>query len=336
MSDYVGVIGEALVDVVVSDTAVPRAHPGGSPLNVAVGLARLGETVLFAGRYGTDDHGQVIQHHLETNQVHSVLDADELSSSVATARLDPTGAATYEFELDWTLPGPDELWERFRTVMDQLDGQQDLAHLHMGSIATMLAPGAVTVMEMLRRLHPTATISYDPNCRPSIIPDRAASRARAEESAALADVVHASDEDLHWLYPELTLQQIVVNWQALGPAIVVVTRGATDILCATAEGTWEQPIVPVEVADTVGAGDSFTSALLVALHDRGLLGAAARPQLRELPQAEVASVLAFAAQAAAITSSRPGADPPSRDELDAAVAAHSNTGDTADGARRRP
>lgn len=333
MKDYVGVIGEALVDVVVSDTAVPRAHPGGSPLNVAVGLARLGETVLFAGRYGADEHGQVIQAHLESNHVHSVLDADELASSVATARLDPTGAATYEFDLDWTLPTPDELWDRFRTVMNQLDGEQDVAHLHMGSIATMLAPGEATVMEMLRRLHPTATISYDPNCRPSIIPDRAASRARAEESVALTDIVHASDEDLHWLYPELTLEQVVTHWQSLGPAIVVVTRGATDILCATAEGTWEQPIVPVEVADTVGAGDSFTAALIVALHDRGLLGAASRPRLRALPQAEVASVLAFAAQAAAITSSRPGADPPSRTELDAALDAATSSAASADGAQ---
>lgn len=316
---YVGVIGEALVDVVVSDTATPRAHPGGSPLNVAVGLARLGETVLFAGRYGTDEHGTVLKNHLETNGVHSVLSADELRSSVATARLDPTGAATYEFELDWTLPHPDELWDRFRTTMRILDGERDLTHLHVGSIATILEPGATTVMDMLRRLHPNATISYDPNCRPSIVPDRAFSRARAEESVALADIVHASEEDLSWLYPELTLEEILVNWQHLGPAMVVVTRGATSIVCATKDGTFEEPAVHVEVADTVGAGDSFTSALLVALKDRDLLGADRREQLHAMPFDDVSAVLSFAARAATITSSRAGADPPSRHELEAAV-----------------
>lgn len=315
MTDYVGVIGEALVDVVVSDTATPRAHAGGSPLNVAVGLSRLGENVLFTGRYGRDEYGEMVRGHLARNGVDTVLGPDETPTSVATARLDPTGAASYSFELDWTLPPAAELFRLVREAQRRDGRDRTLTHLHTGSIATMLEPGASTVMELLAFLEPDVTLSYDPNCRPSIVPDRALARRRAEESVALADVVHASDEDLAWLYPDRPLEDTIVEWQRIEPAMVVVTRGARDILCATAAGVTAHAVHPVEVADTVGAGDSFTAALLIALKDRGLLGADRREALRSISAADTTAVLAYAARAAAITSSRPGADPPTRDEL---------------------
>lgn len=309
MADVVAVIGEALVDVVVSDTAEPRAHVGGSPLNVAVGLARLGETVHFVGRYGHDDYGTMIATHLQTNGVRSVLEADRAPTSVATARLDPTGAASYDFAMDWTLP-PAE------SIISELQVDSGLTHIHTGSIATMLEPGASTVMDLLASIEPTVTISYDPNCRPTLLQDRSAARKRAEEIVALADVVHASDEDLEWLYPDRTLEESIVAWQQVEPALVVVTRGPVDILCATAAGIVQVPTVPVEVADTVGAGDSFTAALLAALKDRGLLGAENRDALNQISVETTEEVLSYAARAAAVTSSRPGADPPSRAELD--------------------
>ena len=315
MTDYVGVIGEALVDVVVSDTATPRVHVGGSPLNVAVGLARLGENVLFTGRYGRDEYGQMVREHLARNNVESVLEPDDAPTSVATARLDPTGAANYSFDLDWTLPPLPELGRIFREVEDRDGRHRTLTHVHTGSIATMLEPGASTVMELLSVLEPDLTLSYDPNCRPTIVPDRAVARRRAEESVALADVVHASDEDLTWLYPDRPIEDTIVEWQRIEPAMVVVTRGSTSILCATAAGLTEHPVYPVEVADTVGAGDSFTAALLIALKDRGLLGSRGRQALRAISPEDTASVLAYAARAAAITASRPGADPPTREEL---------------------
>jgi fructokinase len=315
VTDYVGVIGEALVDVVVSDTATPRAHVGGSPLNVAVGLARLGENVLFTGRYGRDEYGNMVRDHLARNGVDSVLSPDDTATSVATARLDPTGAASYSFDLDWTLPPAAELSELVRQALCRDGETRSLTHVHTGSIATMLEPGASTVMELLSALEPDVTLSYDPNCRPTIVPDRALARRRAEESVALADVVHASDEDLAWLYPDRPLEDTIVEWQRIEPAMVVVTRGSTSILCATAAGVSEHPVHPVEVADTVGAGDSFTAALLIALKDRGLLGADRRGALRSISPEDTTAVLAYAARAAAITSSRPGADPPTRDEL---------------------
>lgn len=309
MADVVAVIGEALVDVVVSDTADPRAHVGGSPLNVAVGLARLGERVLFAGRWGRDEYGTMIQDHLRENSVTTVLDADEARTSVATARLDPTGAASYGFEMDWSLPDAAAVERGL-----QVDG--GLMHVHTGSIATLLEPGDGIVMELLERIEPSVTISYDPNCRPTLVPDRAAARRRAEEIVALADIVHASDEDLEWLYPDRTLEESIVAWQQVEPALVVVTRGSQDILCATAAGIVTVPTLPVEVEDTVGAGDSFTAALLTALKDRGLLGAENRAALNRITVETTQEVLRYAARAAAVTSSRPGADPPSRAELD--------------------
>lgn len=311
MDAYFGVIGEALVDVVLSDTATPRAHPGGSPLNVAVGLSRLERPVVFAGRIGRDEYGDMIAAHLQDNDVRSLLEPDASPSSVATARLDPTGAASYEFELDWTLPSAEDLARRLQEAC----GDGLLVHVHAGSIATMLAPGDASVMGALAAAQPHATISYDPNVRPSIVPDREFARARAEEVVRLSDVVHASDEDIAWLYPDRPLMDSLQAWREAGPALVVMTRGAEDIVAVTAHGVVERPIVPVDVADTVGAGDSFTAALLAALDDRTLLGAENRERLHAMDLHDIQSVLIYASRASAITASRPGADPPTRDEL---------------------
>ena len=311
MDAYFGVIGEALVDVVLSDTATPRAHPGGSPLNVAVGLSRLERPVVFAGRIGRDEYGDMIAAHLQDNDVRSLLEPDASPSSVATARLDPTGAASYEFELDWTLPSAEDLAHRLQEAC----GDGLLVHVHAGSIATMLAPGDASVMGALAAAQPHATISYDPNVRPSIVPDREFARARAEEVVRLSDVVHASDEDIAWLYPDRPLMDSLQAWREAGPALVVMTRGAEDIVAVTAEHVVERPIFPVDVADTVGAGDSFTAALLAALDDRTLLGAENRERLHAMDLHDIQSVLIYASRASAITASRPGADPPTRDEL---------------------
>lgn len=312
VDDATIVIGEALVDEVLSETAEPRAHVGGSPLNVAVGLARLGERVHFLGRWGQDAYGALIAAHLQDNGVLVTSGPDDAPTSVATARLDATGAATYDFQLDWTLPPAGRVLE---DLAEYEGAGAGLRHVHIGSIATLLEPGASTVLELARSLAPSATLSYDPNCRPTLLPDRDAARARAEEIVALADVVHASDEDLHWLYPDRALEETLQAWQEAGAGLVVVTRGPEDLLCATAAGLSREPIVPVAVADTVGAGDSFTAALLAALGDRGLLGAQNRERLWSISPAQTREVLAFAARAAAVTASRPGADPPRRDEL---------------------
>ena len=211
------VIGEALVDVVSREGEEPRAHVGGSPMNVAVGLARLGHDVQFLGRYGRDEYGRQVADHLAGNGVRLPFDADALPTSVAQATLDETGAASYDFQLDWSLDvSPERIDELLR----------DTDALHAGSIGAMLEPGATVVGQALERARGHALISYDPNCRPSIIPDSSDARARAEKIVALSHVIKASDEDLLWLYPHRSIEDSARAWLKAGARLVVVTRGA--------------------------------------------------------------------------------------------------------------
>jgi fructokinase len=306
------VIGEGLVDVVQRATGI-QAHVGGSPLNVAVGLARLDHPVQFIGRYGRDAYGDSVAAHLRASSVMLPVPPDDLPTSVATALIDDDGAATYTFDLAWELPG----------VGDRLSFMlQGTTLLHTGSIATMLKPGAAEVLAAVEYAHPSATISFDPNCRPSIITDVDYARGQAEKFVTLSDVVKASDEDLAWLYPGEDVLDSARKWLALGgeegPAMVVVTRGAEGPWGVCRSGEASVPAPKVDVADTVGAGDSFMAALLSGLVDRELDGAQNRQDLRDLPVEGLAELLEHAARAAAVTVSRPGANPPTRAELHSA------------------
>lgn len=308
------VIGEALVDVVQRSSGV-AAHVGGSPLNVAVGLARLDHAVQFVGRFGKDTYGDSIAAHLRSSSVMVPLPPDENPTSVATALIDDDGAASYTFDLTWELPG---LAARLPFML------QGTSLLHTGSIATMLEPGAGEVLAAVEHAHPNATISFDPNCRPGIIKDRDYARAQVERFVALSDVVKASDEDLEWLYPGVDVLESARRWLRLGgsagPAIVVVTRGAAGPWGVTATGEAQVDAPKVEVADTVGAGDSFMAALLSGIVDRGLAGAQNRDELHAMPAEVLEGILNHAARAAAITVSRPGANPPTRAELNTLLA----------------
>ncbi|MGK4218985.1 carbohydrate kinase family protein [Kocuria marina] len=301
------VIGEALVDVVSREGEEPRAHVGGSPMNVAVGLARLGHDVQFLGRYGRDEYGRQVADHLEGNGVRLPFDADALPTSVAQATLDETGAASYDFQLDWSLDvSPERIDELLR----------DTDALHAGSIGAMLEPGATVVGQALERAR--ALISYDPNCRPSIIPDSSDARARAEKIVALSHVIKASDEDLLWLYPHRSIEDSARAWLKAGARLVVVTRGAMGpwaVSRGTGRDGVEVPAARVTVADTVGAGDSFMAALLSGLADRNILGPTAASALDELDGAQLTELLRHAAAAAGVTVSRSGADLPTRADL---------------------
>jgi fructokinase len=191
--------------------------------------------------------------------------------------------------------------------------------LHTGSIAAFLEPGAAEVLAAIEFAHPRCTVSFDPNCRPSIIADREYARKQAERFVSLADVVKASDEDLEWLYPGEDVLDSARHWLSLGgdegPAMVVVTRGARGPWGITRAGETQVPAPPVDVVDTVGAGDSFMAGLLSAIVDRGLDGAQNREELRAMPSETLAAIMEHAARAAAVTVSRAGANPPSRAEL---------------------
>lgn len=337
VSAYLAVIGECLVDVVHSETSAPKAHVGGSPFNVAVGLARLEHDVVFAGRRGDDDYGRMIARSLRAQGITALLDADASPTSVARATLDPTGQASYEFTLDWTLPSAEELENKFCALAretkpaaagpEHADSEHagpergdpvqagPLEHLHAGSIGAMLQPGAETVKGVLDRARVVATISYDPNYRPTLVPNREEARRQAEEFIARADVIQASTDDLDLLYPERSHRETMEAWMQLGPALVTVTRGPSGAMGLTRAGFAEQEAFSIEVADTVGAGDSFMAATLSTLRGMHLLGASRREALREISTDQLATVLRTAARAAAINSSRFGAQPPTADEL---------------------
>lgn len=307
MTEHVLMIGEALVDVVVRGDGTRDLHPGGSPANVALGLARLGREVDLLTHLGLDAHGVLVADHLQDNGVHLVPgSAGPGPTSVATATLDESGAATYDFALDWDIsPGV-----RMR--------QQPLA-VHTGSIAAVIEPGATAVHRLVKVLRYHSTITYDPNARPALMGEPVAARGAVERFVALADVVKASDEDLAWLAPGEAVDDVARAWARSGPAIVVVTRGGEGATAFVHDGREVSVTAPrVTVADTVGAGDSFMSGIIDGLWDASLLGGSRREALRAISDTQLTAVLDRCARIGAITVSRPGTNPPTREELNRA------------------
>jgi fructokinase len=324
MAEPALVIGEALTDVLVGPDGRRRGLPGGSPANVALGLGRLGHPVRFATRLGRDAFGRLLRAHLTAGGVALAPGAvDDAPTSTATALLDASGSATYEFDLDWRLSR--------RTADAVRTGPP--AHVHTGSIAAALAPGADTVLALVEGARAAATVSYDPNLRPALLGPPEDERARVERLVAASDVVKASDEDLAWLYPGQDPAKAAARWAEDGPApggrgdgggpvLVVLTMGARGARAWWRHGTVAVPAPRVAVADTVGAGDAFTAGLLSGLLAAGLLGAGGAPRAALAAAAAgpalaapVLDALTLAARAAALTCTREGADPPTAAEL---------------------
>lgn len=297
------VIGEALVDVVSRDGGQVDAAPGGSAANVALTLGRLGHTPRLLTALGDDPHGRAVLAWLAQSGV-EVTAVAVPRTATATARLDAAGSATYEFDLAWDLP----------TVPPVAAGI-----VHTGSIAALLPPGDAAVRSVVEELREAALVTFDPNVRPALLGEASVARPRIEEFVALADLVKASDEDLAWLYPGRDPLDVARAWQRTGPAVVVVTTGAGGAVAVTATEVVRVAAEKVTVIDTVGAGDTFMGALIDGLLRDGYDAAPARARLRRIGGGELAEILRFSARAAAVTVSRPGADPPTRAELAGSV-----------------
>jgi fructokinase len=299
------VIGESLIDVVERDGQVSE-HVGGSPLNVAVGLARLGRDVDFLTYVGTDTRGRRIIEYVESAGVQLVPGSTQ-ASSTATARavLDDAGSATYSFDIDWKLTGTPEV--------------RPPLIVHTGSIAAVLEPGCLATKALVDTYHLSATFTFDPNIRPALIADADAARSRIDRLLERADVVKASSEDLHWIDPTRSPEQIASAWLGLGPSIVVVTFGGDGAVAMCAAGTVRVPAGHVEVVDTVGAGDAFMTGLIDALWSQNLLGADRRAALRHIDTDALTAVVRAATLNAALTVARPGADLPDRVAREAAA-----------------
>ena len=300
------VIGEALVDVVRRQDGSVDEHPGGSPANVALGLARLGRPVELLTWLGTDARGTAVRSHLEASGVQLAPGSDGAAATpVAIATLDETGAATYTFEIDWQVPA------------GHATDFGDVLVVHSSTIGAALEPGGAAVLRILAEARADSTITYDPNIRPDLLGDPQRARELVERLVILSDVVKVSDEDLAWLEPGSDPRDVAVRWASLGPGLVVVTRGGEGALAVTAGGVEVEVAAPrVQVADTVGAGDSFMSGLLDGLWSAGLLGASHRIALGGAGAEVLVPVLERCARIAAITVSRPGANPPTAAELD--------------------
>lgn len=298
------VIGEAVLDVVHAIGADPVQRPGGSAVNVAVALARLGRPVRLATAYGPDAAGDLLAGHLRAAGVELAGNPRVLAASPrADAVIDATGAASYTFEVGWRLPS---------------GVPTEAPHVvHVTSLAPLLDPGADEVFALVGQLGPAATVSYDVNLRPGITGTGPEVVERVTRMAALADLVKASDEDLLALWPDRDPGESASRLLESGPAAVVVTHGdggaSWHSRCGCDWCTGGIHAQQVEVVDTIGAGDTFGAALLDHLWP--LLGAGGADRIAALdPEAWVAA-LEYAARAAAITVGRVGADPPTRAEL---------------------
>lgn len=288
------VVGEALVDIVVSSRGAVE-HPGGSPANVAYGLGRLGAATALLTSIGDDYHGAAIEKHLRSAGVDLLPGSKGPGgTATATATLASDGSARYDFDIRWNLP---------RIAPATLP-----KILHTGSIATFLAPGAAAVRELLEQSHQRCMVTYDPNIRPALLGSHFEARTTFEELVPFTEVVKLSDEDAQWLYPRLTLEDVAQRILGLGPGLVALTRGAEGSLLTTAGARVAVPPVAADVVDTIGAGDSYMSALIYGLLMRGADGLA--PSVLE-------SLGRLASRAATITVSRPGANPPTSEELQA-------------------
>ncbi|MFC0531391.1 carbohydrate kinase family protein [Phytohabitans kaempferiae] len=307
------VVGEALVDL-VGDTSgrVFTAHPGGSPANVAVDLARLDIPVTLHGRIGPDAFGRLIRAHLAGNGVDlgGVVAAQE-PSSLAVATISGDGEAAYDF---WTTGTADWQW-RDGDLPDHLPA--DTVALHTGSLASWLPPSATAVAALLarERIRGTATLSYDPNCRPDLMGDRAGALSLVERLVSLVDVVKVSQDDLAWLLPGQPLERIAQRWLALGPALVVVTLGGGGAYGLNRTGNVRVAALPVTIVDTIGAGDAFTAGLLAGLYRSGLLGPRGRDTIADLPAETLRDLLRNAATVAGLTCAQPGAAGPTTADI---------------------
>jgi fructokinase len=306
MTAPVLVIGEALVDIVTGNgngngRGVVKATPGGSPANVAVGLARLGVPTELVTRFGTDPYGDQLGTHLFGNGVQLAPGSVDpgFRTSTATAKLDADGVASYEFDIIWEPPA--------------LSLSTGCPAVHTGSIATVLEPGAEAIRKFLASLAgQPVTVTLDPNARPTITPDPVSTWAAVRELAATADLVKLSDEDCEFLRPGLTPDEIAAELLSVDRTrCVVITLGSAGAIGITRAVRVEVPAPAIEVVDTVGAGDSFMAALIAGLYARGLLGAV---RLEGLDDQSLREVVDYAVKAAAITCTRHGADPPTAAE----------------------
>ena len=309
----VTVIGEAIVDLLPAGP--PRtfqAVPGGSPYNVAIGLARLGHHATLMARLADTAFGRILRDHAQAEGIdlRAAPRAAE-PSTLAVVSLDAQARASYDFYLDGTA---DWQW----TAEETGRAPEEAAVLHFGSIASWTPPGDARILELAQRMHGPGDVlvTYDPNVRPGLLIDHRHGQRVVERAIRLAHLSKASTDDVAWLYPDRTPAEVARHWLRLGATVVVITSSADGADAYTAQG-WSvrRPALDVEVVDTVGAGDSFTAGLIGSLLRRGQHAPA---DLARCPADELSGVLDDAILVASLNCERRGNDPPTAADVAAA------------------
>ncbi len=301
MSDQVWVVGEVLIDLIPNGSE-HLAVVGGGPANTAKALSKLGVKTHFIDGISTDKYGQMAKTELLSANV--FLDYVQFSNKptcTAKVTLSKSGSASYEFVIEDTAT--------FDFSDQWLPDPQNLkpSLLHVGTLATVIEPGASVLFEWAQRVAHVAPIVFDPNIRPAVLSDRNEYVKKVEKWVAISSAVKVSDEDLNWLYPGKAIDEIVKNWLEEGVQIVVVTLGDKGITAYRENEQLSVDAVKVVVADTVGAGDTVGAVLVEAIVKWGL---------DRLTGEVLKTMLNRATKAAAITVSRIGANPPSKEEID--------------------
>lgn len=299
----VWVCGEALIDLIPvrpgSDQR--QAIPGGGPANTAHALARLDIPTEFIGGLSDDQYGQRMRSEFIAGRVGLTFTPEhQLPTCLAIVSIDVDGGATYEFKIDGTAT--------FAFTAENLPDPKVIQPdaIYIGTLATIIEPGASILKDWIIQAKDYAPIIYDPNIRSSVISDRSRYQEVVKEWVALSNVVKASEDDLAWLYPETNPLEIARSWVTQGVQVVVITKGENGIVGVTENQEVSIPGVKVEVIDSVGAGDTVGAVLVEALVEFGL---------EKLTRDLLSHTLHRAALAAAITCSRAGANPPTKAEL---------------------
>jgi len=299
--NQVWVAGEVLIDL-IPEGSERKPIVGGGPANTAKALSKLGIDTQFIDGISTDDYGQLAKAELVASGVNlDYVKYSDKPTCLAIVSLSDSGSASYEFVIENTAT--------FDFTSDWLPNPQSKrpALLHLGTLATVIEPGASVLFDWAQSVAKVAPIVLDPNIRPAVISDRKQYLVQVERWVSISSAVKVSEEDIKWLYPSLEIEQVVNNWFAKGPSLIVVTYGDKGLAGYRQGEKLSIEAVKVLVADTVGAGDTVGAILVEAIVKDGL---------DTLCGLRLEMMLKRAAKAAAITVSRTGANPPSKEEID--------------------
>ena len=297
----VWVAGEVLIDL-IPEGSERKPIVGGGPANTAKALSKLGIDTQFIDGISSDEYGQMAKEELVESGVKlDYVKYSEKPTCLAIVSLSESGSATYEFAIENTAT-----FDFTSTWLPNAQTERP-SLLHIGTLATAIEPGASVLFEWAQSVAKVAPIVFDPNIRPAVMNDRKKYVKQVERWVSISSAVKVSDEDLKWLYPTLEIDQAVDYWISKGPLLIVVTYGDKGLAGYRQGEKVSVDAVKVKVADTVGAGDTVGAILVEAIVKDGL---------DDLNGVRLEMMLNRAAKAAAITVSRPGANPPSEEEID--------------------